>query len=121
MGAEMTATMVVWPKDCRHGGMVLELVEHFRPYWLTRRGGHRESISVSSPEFALCSGLGLASPQAGSGNPAVRIAHWAGRRVTLLRYAGSLVGDAEIERLRMVGVKLEVVDVDGGAETKRSA
>lgn len=60
-GAEMTAAMIVWPKRCGHGGLVLELVEHFRPYWLTRRAGASASARVRKPGMALSAGLGLAA------------------------------------------------------------
>ena len=64
MGAEMTATMVVWPKQCGHGGTVLELVEHHRPYWLGRRAGRRVSAPVPARGYTLSTGLALSRPAA---------------------------------------------------------
>jgi hypothetical protein len=114
MGAEMTATMIVWPKRCGHGGMVLELVEHFRPYWLGRRAGRRISATVPDEGHALCTGLALARPTSRGVATTRGLAGWYGRQVTVLRYAGCLMGDDEIAAARAAGVRIEVVDVDGG-------
>lgn len=111
MGAEMTATMIVWPRPCGHGGMVLELVEHFRPYWLGRTQGRRVTAPVPSADRVLSSGLALAC----------RGTRPNGRRMTILRYAGCILGDAEIDRARRAGAHIEVVDVDGNTHTERSA
>jgi hypothetical protein len=115
MPAEKTATMIVWPKDCGHWGTVLELVEHFRPYWLGRHMGRRVSAGVAAPTCALSTGLTLATPVTNVGSTAADLAAWAGRRVTLLRYAGCVLGDAEVERAREAGLSIEVVDIVGGA------
>jgi hypothetical protein len=114
MGAEMTATMIVWPKRCGHGGMVLELVEHFRPYWLGRRAGRRVSATVPDVGHALCTGLALARPATHRESAGHGLAGWSGRQVTVLRYAGCLMGDDEIAAARGAGVRIEVVDIDGG-------
>lgn len=131
-GAEMTATMIVWPKRCGHGGLVLELVEHFRPYWLTRRAGTSVSARVREPGMALSAGLRLATaPPPGRRSCAHRssaMSHrhvhqhpsMAGRRVTLLRYAGCILTDAEIDAARLAGVQLEVVDLQSNTSTDRS-
>lgn len=131
-GAEMTATMIVWPKRCGHGGLVLELVEHFRPYWLTRRVGSSVSARVLEPGMALSAGLRLAAePPPGRRSCAHRssaMSHrhvhqhpsMAGRRVTLLRYAGCILTDAEIGAARQAGVRLEVVDLQSNTSTDRS-
>ena len=116
MPAENTATMIVWPKDCGHGGTVLELVEHFRPYWLGRRMGRQVSAVIATPTCALAAGLLLASP-ANVDATAADLAGWAGRRVTVLRYAGCVLTDAEIERAREAGVSVEVVDIASGASS----
>mgnify|MGYP000974073629 CR=1 FL=1 len=132
-GAEMTAAMIVWPKRCGHGGLVLELVEHFRPYWLTRRAGASASARVRKPGMALSAGLGLAAaPPPGrrscdhrSSPRPHRHVHqhpsMAGRHVTLLRYAGCILTDAEIDAARQTGVRLEVVDFRGNTSTDRSS
>jgi hypothetical protein len=114
MGAEMTATMIVWPKRCGHGGMVLELVEHFRPYWLGRRAGHRVSATVPEVGQVLCTGLSLARPTPSGASAWRGLAGWSGRQVTVLRYAGCLINDGEIATARAAGLVIEVVDVDGG-------
>jgi hypothetical protein len=131
-GAEMTATMIVWPKRCGHGGLVLELVEHFRPYWLTRRAGASVSARIREPAMALSAGLGLAAaPPPGRrrcGHPSSPMPHqhvhqrpsMMGRHVTLLRYAGSILTDAELDAARQAGVRLEVVDLQGNTNTDRS-
>lgn len=119
MGAEMTATMIVWPRPCGHGGTVLELVEHFRPYWYGRRAGRRVASNIPAPGMALVTGLAFAAPTA----PAYSDSHgaaMAGRRVTLLRYPGCILGDDEIAQARREGVHIEVVDVDGDARSERS-
>lgn len=132
MGAEMTATMIVWPKRCEHGGLVLKLVEHFRPYWLTRRAGASVSARVREPGMTLSAGLGLAAVpppgrrSCGHRSSAMPQRHvhqrpsMAGRHVTLLRYAGCILGDAEIDAARQAGVRLEVVDLQGNTSTDRS-
>ena len=112
MGAEMTATMIVWPKECGQGGRVLELVEHFRPYWLRRRAGRELCAVVATPACALSTGLALAGPTAHTDSAAPDLAAWAGRRVTLLRYGGCCLGDTEVEQARAAGVRLDVVDLD---------
>jgi hypothetical protein len=119
--AEMTATMIVWPRGCGHGGMVLDLVEHHRPYWVGRRNGRRVPAPVPAPGEALSTGLALAIPAPTAGITAAEFDACAGRRVTLLRYAGCILGDAEIQLARRAGVRVEVVDVDGGARSHRSA
>jgi hypothetical protein len=117
----MTATMIAWPKDCGHEAMALELVEHHRPYWRGRRTGHRPvSAAVPAPGCVLSTGLALANP-CGPGpidGTAADLAAWASRPVTLLRYAGCVLVDAEIERARQAGLDVEVVDVDGGARSE---
>lgn len=120
MGAEMTATMIIWPKPCGHGGMVLELVEHFRPYWLRRRGGRQIAANVPERGHALCTGLSLARSPSATDTTTSTPSDWTGRRVTVLRYAGSILTDSEIEAARAAGVLIELVDVDGGC-TERSA
>lgn len=120
MGAEMTATMIVWPKRCGHGGMVLALVEHFQPYWLGRRAGRRVSAAIPDLGHALCTGLSLARPAASAAPARPGLAGWAGRQVTVLRFAGCVLGDGEIEAARAAGVLIEVIDVDGG-RVERSA
>lgn len=131
-GAEMTATMIVWPKRCGHGGLVLELVEHFRPCWLTRRAGASVSARVREPGMALSAGLDLATApppprqSCGHQSSAIRQRHVhqhpsiAGRHVTLLRYAGCILTDAEIDSARQAGVRLEVVNLQGNTSTDRS-
>jgi hypothetical protein len=131
-GAEMTATMIVWPKRCGHGGLVLELMEHFRPYWLTRRAGASVSARIREPGMALSAGLGLAAaPPPGRrrcGHPSSpmpqRHVHerpsMAGRHVTLLRYAGCILNDAEVDAARQGGVQLEVVDLQSNTSTDRN-
>jgi hypothetical protein len=116
--AETTATMIVWPRGCGHGGMVLELVEHHRPYWLGRRRGRQVSAAVPARGCGLSTGLALAIPAATADITAAALGAWAGRRVTLLRYAGCVLGDAEVQRVRRAGVRVEVVDVDGGANQR---
>ena len=116
MGAEMTATMIVWPKRCGHGGIVLELVEHFRPYWLGRRAGHRVSANVPDIGQVLCTGLALARPTPNGESARPGLAGWAGRQITVLRYAGCLMSDDEVAAARAAGVLIEVVDVDGRIE-----
>lgn len=120
MGAEMTATMIVWPKRCGHGGIILELVEHFRPYWLGRRAGRRVSAAIPDFGHALRTGLALAQPATGGRPPSRGLAAWSGRQVTVLRYTGCFIGDDEISAARAAGVLIEVVDVDGG-RVERSA
>lgn len=44
----------------------------------------------------------------------------AGRHVTLLRYAGCILTDAEIDAARQAGVRLEVVDLEDHTSTDRS-
>ncbi|MBS9532082.1 hypothetical protein KIH27_00605 [Mycobacterium sp. M1] len=112
MPAEQTATMIVWPKDCGHGGAVLELVEHFRPYWLGRRAGRRVSAVLLASENALATGLSLADSDTGEG-----FAEWTGRRVTVLRYPGCVLTDAEVDRAREAGVDVEVVEIAAGADS----
>lgn len=107
----MTATMIVWPRPCGHGGIVLELVEHFRPYWLGHTRGRRVSLTVPSTERVLATGLALAR----------RSARSTGRRVTILRYAGCILSDTEIDQARQSGAHIEVVDIDGSTQTERSA
>ena len=132
-GAEMTATMIVWPKRCGHGGgLVLELVEHHRPYWLTRRSGVSVSAQVPEPGVTLSTGLMLAvappPPRGGCGHPGSPIQHrhvhqrplMRGRHVTVLRYAGCILTDAEIDAARHAGVRLEVVELNDDTNTDRS-
>ena len=128
----MTATMIVWPKRCGHGGLVLELVEHFRPYWLTRRAGASVSARIREPGMALSAGLGLAAaPPPGRrrcGHPSSPMPQrhvrqrpsMAGRHVTLLCYPGCILTDIEIDAARLGGVQLEVVDLQGNTSTDRS-
>ncbi len=119
MGADLTATMLVWPRQCGHGGMVLELVEHFTPYWLGRRAGRSVSARVPTRDRVLVTGLGLACP----GRAACDrddFARWAGRRMTLLRYRGCVLADEEIAQARDAGIHIEVVDVDGETRAERS-
>jgi hypothetical protein len=110
MAALNTATMIIWPKDCGHGGIVLELVEHFRPYWLGRRLGRQVSAVIATPTCVLARGLSLASPVEDADATAPDLATWAGRQVTVLRYAGCVLTDAEVDRAREAGVSVEVVD-----------
>lgn len=112
MCAEMTATMLVWPRRCGHGGMVLELVEGHRPYWLGRRGGRRVSRRIPEWGSALSSGLDLAQPGRRD---------WAGRSITLVRYAGCFLTDTEIDLARTAGLHIDVVDLGGQTQEKRSA
>lgn len=120
MGAEMTATMIVWPTRCGRGGVVLELVEHFRPNWLGWREGRRISATVPKPGRALRAGLMLARPALRNSTPRPGFASWSGQRVTVLRYRGCVLGDGEFESAREAGVHIEVVDLDGG-RIERSA
>jgi hypothetical protein len=109
--------MIVWPKDCGHGGSVLDLVEHFRPYWLVTRKGRELSAVVEAPTCAFATGLALASPVAHVDATAGDFAAWAGRQVTLLRYEGCVLGDAEVERAREAGVTVEVINVGSAASS----
>jgi hypothetical protein len=90
----------------------LDLVEHFRPYWLVRHKGREIAAVVAAPTCALATGLALASPVAKVEATVADFAAWAGRRVTVLRYEGCVLSDAEVERAREAGVTVEVVDVD---------
>ena len=121
MGAELTATMIVWPRRCGHGGMVLELVEHFRPYWLGRRLGRRVSAPAASVDRVLSAGLPLACPGPVTGAKNAEVFRWDGRRITLLRYAGCVISDSEIDQAREAGVCIEVVDIDGDTRSEGSA
>jgi hypothetical protein len=121
MGAEMTATMIVWPRRCGHGGMVLKLVEHFRPYWLGRRLGRQVSAPAASVDRVLSAGLPLAFPGPATGAENDDPFGWDGRWITLLRYEGCIIGDAEIGEVREAGVRIEVVDVDRDTRSERSA
>ena len=56
MSAELTATMLVWPRPCGHGGVVLELLEHFTPFWVCRRGGRSVTARVPTRERVLVTG-----------------------------------------------------------------
>ena len=67
---------------------------------------------VAAPTCALATGLALASPVAKVEATVADFAAWAGRRVTVLRYEGCVLSDAEVERAREAGVTVEVVDVD---------
>jgi hypothetical protein len=120
MPPENTATIIMWPKECGHGGTVLQLVEHFRPYWLRTRMGRQLAAVVPAPMCTLATGLGLASPAGNVDAAASDFAAWAGRRVSLLRYAGCVLNDAEVERARAAGVSVEVVDIASDARLKRS-
>lgn len=115
MPAENTAIMIVWPKHCGHGGTVLLLVEHFRPYWLGRSRGRQVSQVIATPAHALEAGLSLAGRLANRGATATDVAAWSGRRVTVLRYSGCVLTDAEIESAREAGLGVEVVDLGSGA------
>jgi pyruvate/2-oxoglutarate/acetoin dehydrogenase E1 component len=44
----------------------------------------------------------------------------AGRHVTLLRYAGCILNDAEVDAARQGGVQLEVVDLQSNTSTDRN-
>ncbi|MBP3083104.1 hypothetical protein [Mycolicibacterium fortuitum] len=121
MCAELTATMIVWPRRCGHDGMVLELVEHHRPYWLARRRGRRVSMTVPAPGFALAAGLALANSTPPREAADADFTAWSGRAVTVLRYAGCVLGDVEVERARSAGVAVEVVDLDANTQSRRGA
>lgn len=120
MGAEMTATMIVWPRRCGHGGKVLELVEHFRPYWLARVSGRKVSAPVPAPDRVLAPALALVVPAAGAGDGEPDLSRWAGKQITVLRYGGCVLDDLEVQRARQAGVLIEVVDVDGCTRPERS-
>jgi len=101
--------------------MVLELVEHFRPYWLGRRFGRHVSAPAVSVDMVLSAVLPLAFPGPVTGAKNDYLFRWDGRRITLLRYADCVIGDAEIGEAREAGIRIEVVDIDGDTRSERSA
>lgn len=120
MSAELTATMLVWPRPCGHGGVVLELLEHFTPFWVCRRGGRSVTARVPTRERVLVTGLALACPGRAACDRGEDYERWANRRMTLLRYRGCVLADEEIKQARHAGLHIEVVDIDGTNRTERS-